>query len=57
MLTLIAADPSISYDTIAAALGRDRTTVMRNIRALKARGTLRREGSRKTGHWVVVDGL
>jgi ATP-dependent DNA helicase RecG len=52
ILALIAADPEISYDAMAATLGRDRTTV-RNIRALKTMGLLRREGSRKTGRWVV----
>ncbi|MBM4089667.1 MAG: winged helix-turn-helix transcriptional regulator [Planctomycetes bacterium] len=54
ILALIAADPGISYDSLAATLGRDRTTVMRNIRALKTMGLLRREGSRKNGRWVVV---
>jgi predicted transcriptional regulator len=54
MLALIAADPSISYDALAATLGCDRTTVMRNVRVLKTMGLLRREGSRKTGRWVVV---
>lgn len=53
MLALIAADPSSSYDALAATLGCDRTTVMRNVRVLKAMGLLRREGSRKTGRWVV----
>lgn len=53
MLTLIAADPTISYDALAATLGCDRTTVMRNVRVLKTMGLLRREGSRKTGRWVV----
>lgn len=54
ILVLVAADSRISYDALAAALGRDRTTVMRNIRALKRMGLLRREGSRKTGRWFVV---
>jgi len=53
MLDLIACDPSISYDALGTALKRDRTTVMRNIRALKTLGLLRREGSRKTGRWVI----
>jgi len=53
MLDLIACDPSISYDAMGTALERDRTTVMRNIRALKTLGLLRREGSRKTGRWVI----
>lgn len=54
VLALIAADPSISYDALAATLGCDRTTVMRNVRVLKTIGLLRREGSRKTGCWLVV---
>lgn len=53
MLGLIANDPSVSYDAMGTALGRDRSTVMRNLRALKTLGLLRREGSRKTGRWVI----
>jgi ATP-dependent DNA helicase RecG len=53
ILSLVAADQGISYDAMAAAFGCDRTTVMRNIRELKTMVLLRREGSRKTGSWVV----
>ena len=55
MLDLISADPAISYDALATALGKDRTTVMRNIRAMKTLGILHREGSRKKGRWTRSD--
>jgi predicted transcriptional regulator len=54
MLDLISSDAAISYDALSAALGRDRTTVMRNIRAMKALGVLQREGSRKKGRWTIL---
>jgi ATP-dependent DNA helicase RecG len=54
--SLLQGDPAVSYDEMALQLNRDRTTVMRNIRALKERGILKRLGSRKTGRWEVSEG-
>jgi ATP-dependent DNA helicase RecG len=53
MLGLMAANPAISYDAMAAALGCDRTTIMRNVQSMKKAGVLRREGSKKSGRWVL----
>jgi len=55
LLGLIRSNPAISYDELAALTQKDRTTVMRNIGKLKETGTLKRVGSRKTGHWKVLE--
>ncbi|AKB35297.1 ATP-dependent DNA helicase recG [Methanosarcina siciliae C2J] len=54
ILELIENDINITYDTIAESLGKNRTTIMRNIKKLKDRGILTRIGSDKTGHWIVI---
>jgi predicted HTH transcriptional regulator len=51
----ISSNPYISYDDLAERLSKDRSTVMRNIGKLKELGALRRVGSKKTGHWQVVN--
>ena len=56
IVDLMRANPAISYDELALATQRDRTTVMRNIGKLKNAGMLRRVGSKKTGHWEVLNG-
>jgi ATP-dependent DNA helicase RecG len=55
LLKLIRSAPEISYDQMAAKTDRDRSTVMRNIARLKKAGILERTGSRKTGHWKVLE--
>lgn len=55
ILELISGNPYISYDDLAERLSKDRSTVMRNIGKLKERGALRRVGSKKTGHWKVIN--
>ena len=55
LLDLIRSNPAISYDELAEGIQRDRTTVMRNIGKLKDNGILRRIGSKKTGHWEIVE--
>jgi ATP-dependent DNA helicase RecG len=55
ILELISGNPHISYDELAERLSRERSTVMRNIGKLKELGALRRVGSKKTGHWQVVN--
>ena len=55
IIAFISADPGISYDEIARRSGRNRTTIMRNIRKLKELGILARRGSKKTGHWEVTE--
>lgn len=53
MLGLMATNPAISYDSMASALGCDRTTIMRNVQSMKKAGVLRRVGSKKSGRWVL----
>jgi ATP-dependent DNA helicase RecG len=53
LLSLIQADPTITYDALARSTGRDRKTVRRHLNILKQSGFLRRAGSPKGGHWEV----
>jgi predicted HTH transcriptional regulator len=46
-------NPKLSYDELTTRLKRDRSTIMRNMRKLKETGLIRREGSDKTGKWLV----
>jgi len=55
LLGFIRSNPVVSYDELAALTQKDRTTIMRNIGKLKTSGLLRRVGSRKTGHWEVLE--
>ena len=51
VLNQIIANPKSTYDDIAAAIGKSRTTVRRAIRTLKETGRITRTGSDKTGYW------
>jgi ATP-dependent DNA helicase RecG len=53
ILTLITANPSTSYEQLAEATQKNRSTVMRSLKRLKDMGILRRVGSKKAGHWEV----
>jgi ATP-dependent DNA helicase RecG len=55
LLELIRGNPGISYDELAAISGKDRTTVRRNIQKMKKLGRIQRLGSKKTGHWEVIE--
>ena len=55
LLDLLRSNPAISYDELAEGVQRDRTTVMRNLGKLKDKGVLKRIGSKKTGHWEIVE--
>lgn len=54
ILELVRTDPSVSQQGVAARLRRGKSTIMRNMNALKSAGILRRSGSKKTGHWEVL---
>ncbi len=47
-------DPDCTIDSIADSTGIKRPTVGRYVGVLQDKGIIRREGSRKTGKWVVV---
>ena len=55
LLDFVRSNPAISYDKLAELTQKDRSTVMRNIGKLKDAGTLKRVGSRKTGHWEIIE--
>lgn len=55
LLTFIRSNPSVSYDELAKLVQKDRSTIMRNIGKLKEKGILKRVGSRKTGHWEILE--
>ena len=56
LLALIREDPSITQARMAELLGLSRSTVALMLARLQQTGLVRREGSRKAGTWVAVDG-
>lgn len=56
ILSLLRADPTSSAAAIAARLGKTSRTIERHFAHLKASGQIRREGSAKSGRWVVSTG-
>lgn len=55
LLELIRSNPGITYAELADSIERDRTTVMRHVSRLKEARRIRRVGSKKTGHWEVLE--
>lgn len=55
VLTLLRTDPTLSAAAIAARLGKASRTIERHLAGLKTAGLVRREGSAKSGRWVVTD--
>jgi len=53
ILKLLSNDSSLTAGRMAQALSVTPRTVERNISVLRKYGVLRREGSDKSGHWVV----
>lgn len=53
ILSILLDDPTLNYEEIATIWGKTRKTIMRNIQTLKEKGLMEREGSDKTGSWVV----
>ncbi len=54
ILEILREDSNASYELLVTKLGKDRTTIMRNIQKMKEMGILHRSGSKKTGHWEVL---
>ncbi|MFZ1730112.1 MAG: ATP-binding protein [Bacteroidota bacterium] len=48
-------DPSADYATLAKRLGVSDATVKRNIQKLKQQHRILRIGSKKTGHWEIIE--
>ena len=57
LLNTLRADPSTDYPSLAKTLGVSEATVKRHIQKLKQQNRLRRVGSRKTGHWEVLEAV
>ena len=51
IIQLMRENPQITIKEMASALGKNETTVSRNISQLKEAGVVKRVGSDKTGHW------
>jgi ATP-dependent DNA helicase RecG len=55
LLNALRFDPSAGYTALAERLKVSETTVKRNIQKLKLQNRIRRIGSKKTGHWEVIE--
>ena len=51
IIEILKGDAHATYDEMAAIIGVNRTTIMRNIAALKGKGVLERVGEDKNGYW------
>lgn len=54
IIELIDKDNNITQSKISKILGINKTTVMRNIKSLKEKGILKRDGSTKKGTWISI---
>lgn len=54
VLSLISANPFITYDDLATQTGLNRKTIQRIIQALKSKGHLERTGSARKGYWRIL---
>ncbi len=55
LLNALRTEPSASYATLAERLEVSEATIKRNIQKLKQQNRIRRIGSKKTGHWEVIE--
>lgn len=55
LLSVLRTDPSADYAILAERLEVSEATVKRNIQKLKQQNRIRRIGSKKTGHWDVLE--
>ena len=54
VLSAIEQDAGANYGKIAATLGVSESTVKRSIQSLKKKGVICRDGSDKTGKWIIL---
>ena len=54
LLELIRANPSVTYQQVASALGISYTTVWRTLQAMRKAGLIAREGANKNGAWHIL---
>ncbi len=55
LLNALRTEPSASYAALAERLEVSEATIKRNIQKLKQQNRIRRIGSKKTGHWEVIE--
>jgi ATP-dependent DNA helicase RecG len=55
VLTLLAAEPSLSIPEVATRIGKGPRATERIVRALREAGRLERVGPAKGGHWRVIE--
>lgn len=55
ILVLLRENPQLTADALAVTVNRSRRTIERRLKMLREAGAIRREGSSKTGIWVVID--
>jgi ATP-dependent DNA helicase RecG len=55
LLNKIREAPNANYATLASVLQVSEATVKRNIQKLKQQNRIRRVGSKKTGHWEIME--
>lgn len=56
MVALLLDDPSLTAERMANILGRTPRTIERHLATLTKEGVISREGSKKTGRWIVTMG-
>ncbi|MCD8151456.1 MAG: MarR family transcriptional regulator [Clostridiales bacterium] len=54
LIALMKSDPTVTQATMIQTLGLSRSKVQRVIKALTDDGYIKREGSKKTGRWVIL---
>jgi predicted HTH transcriptional regulator len=55
LLVLIKSNPLINLDELARILKISKRNVEKNVSTLKSKGLIQREGSKKSGKWVVKE--
>jgi predicted HTH transcriptional regulator len=54
LLQAVSDNPAITYDGLSTLLSMPRRTVSREMKKLQDSGTIKREGARKKGHWIIT---
>lgn len=55
ILTLVRANPKVTAQKMALALGVTDKTIKRHLKALREQGRIQRVGSDKAGHWQIIE--
>jgi len=55
ILTLVRANPKMTAQKMALALGVTDKTIKRHLKALREQGRIQRIGSDKSGHWQIIE--